>query len=154
MTRAPAESTLQLEYTVELGAPPDAVFALLTDHKALPTWVPLLRRVEVDGQAAGGVDTVRILHPWLGPAGEERIVEHDPPLAMSYSATDHALRGLYTQHLARITCTPSACGTTLRWTVKAHPAARAWRRVAARILFGWALRRSLRNLRARFPTAH
>jgi uncharacterized protein YndB with AHSA1/START domain len=150
----PASAPLQLDLACELGAPPEQVFTLLADHEALPTWVPGLRRVDVDSTRAarpGGAGAVRTLHPRIGVAGCELIIEVTPPHRLVYSASDASLRGLYTAHRAEITCTATGRGTRLTWQVWARPTERAWRRLFARLLVGFALWSSMRNLRRRFP---
>ncbi len=68
---------IQFETKRYLPAPPAVVFALISDHAALPTWVPGLRRVDVDGSRAthpGGVGTRRTLYPSVGVPGTEVVV--------------------------------------------------------------------------------
>jgi uncharacterized protein YndB with AHSA1/START domain len=147
-------SPVQFDLSCELGAPPEVVFSLLRDHAALPEWVPGLRSVEVDVAAAevpGGAGTVRTLYPWLGSAGRETVLALEPPWRLAYSASDESLRGLYSAHLAELTCAASPAGTRLRWIVRARSSPRWWLRGTARLLFGLGLRGALRRLRRRFP---
>ncbi|MEY2930654.1 MAG: Polyketide cyclase / dehydrase and lipid transport [Pseudomonadota bacterium] len=148
------EGLFQLEASCELGAAPEVVFALLSDHASLPSWVPGLRRVEVDCSNAvspGGVGTRRTLHALAGPPGTEIITDLVAPQRLAYSATDSSLRGLLTQHRAELCCEPSEGGTRLRWSVSGVPSQTWWKRVGARLIFGGAQRAGLRNLRRRFP---
>ena len=86
---------------VALDAPPDEVFAFITDHAKLPSWAPGVHRVAVDAsraEVAGGPGTVRTLIPRFGASGVETVVASEAPARFVYSASDASLRGLCTHH--------------------------------------------------------
>ena len=136
---------------VALDAPPDEVFAFITDHAQLPSWAPGVHRVAVDGsrpEVAGGPGTERTLYPRFGAEGVETVVASEAPARFVYSASDASLRGLCTHHRTTLSLAPSSAGsrTELRWVVEAAPSPSWWRAWVARWMFGWAARASCRNL--------
>jgi uncharacterized protein YndB with AHSA1/START domain len=147
------ERHLLFDETCELDAPPMAVFARLADHRTWPRWIAGLRRVDVDESCArvpGGAGIRRILYPIFGPPGVEVVTAFEPPFGLAYSATDDSLRGLCTLHEAVLSCTPTARGTRLRWTVRARPSSSWWKRIIARCVFSWPYRAGLRKLQEHF----
>ena len=46
-----ASAPIRTAASVEIAAPPEAVWAMLADHASWPQWFPLLDRVEVTGIA-------------------------------------------------------------------------------------------------------
>ena len=147
---------IQFEAGIEVDAQPEAVFALISDHRQLPSWVPGLRRVEVDESQAsspGGVGTRRKLYPIIGAAGVEVVVAFEPPHRIVYSASDESLRGLLTRHRAEISCQPSAGGTLIRWIVRGVRSRSGWKRILAKMVFRHALRGGLANLHRHFLAA-
>ena len=137
---------------VALDAPPDEVFAFITDHAKLPSWAPGVHRVAVDAsraEVAGGPGTVRTLIPRFGASGVETVVASEAPARFVYSASDASLRGLCTHHRTTLSLAPSGAGsrTELRWVVEATPSPSWWRAWVARWMFAWAARASCRNLR-------
>ena len=144
---------IQFEAAADLDAAPEVAFALISDHRRLPSWIPGLRRVEVDESQAlspGGVGTRRTLYPVVGPFGVEVVVEFEPPRRMAYSASDASLRGLLTRHRAELWCEPSAAGTRVRWVVRGVPARTWWKRMLAWLFVRHAQRAGLANLRRHF----
>lgn len=140
-----------------LSAPPAVVFELISDHAALPTWVPGLRRVDVDGSRATaprGIGTRRILYPRVGVPGTEVVVAFEPPFRLSYSATDESLRGFLTAHLSELQCAAYGEGTELSWTIRGRLARSWWKRLLARLLFARAIHAGVKNLERRFAPAH
>ena len=147
----PAAAQTLADVSVLIDAPPDAVFALLTDHARLPRWAPGVNRVTLDASravVAGGPGTVRTLHPRFGAEGVETVVASEAPARFVYSASDASLRGLCTHHRTTLSLAPSSAGsrTELRWVVEAAPSPSWWRAWVARWMFGWAARASCRNL--------
>jgi len=73
---------------VDIAAPPEVVWAVLTDAEAYPTWCPFTRRIETDWQ----LDSPIALHlNWdetsMGDAREvqhERIAVFEPSVALSW----------------------------------------------------------------------
>lgn len=96
---------LQFEAMTERDAPPGVVFTFVSEHRRLPSWIPGLRRLEVDESQAlspGGIGTRRTLHPVAGASGVEVVLAFEPPRRMVYSASDESLRGLLTEHRAEL----------------------------------------------------
>jgi uncharacterized protein YndB with AHSA1/START domain len=56
---------VRISREVELDAPPDVVFAVLADHLRWPSWFRGMKRVRIDGEAAG-VGALRTV--WVPPA--------------------------------------------------------------------------------------
>lgn len=137
----------------ELGAPPHVVFAFISDHAALPSWIPGLKRVDVDARAAGraGVGIRRTLHMFAGAAGTEIVTELEPARRLVYSATDDSLRGLLTDHRAELRCDERQGWTRFSWLITGRPAVSWWKRFVAHVIFSAAIYLGLRNLRRRFP---
>jgi hypothetical protein len=157
MNRA-AEDTdaapIQFHAQIEIHAPPEVVFAILSDHRGLLTWIPGLRRVDVDesgAQSPGGIGARRTHVPIAGPSGVEVIVGFELPRKMAYCASDESLRGLLTRHRSELWCESSPVGTLLRWSVRGEPSRTWWKRILARVVFRRAQRVGLANLRRRFP---
>lgn len=153
MAHAPAHKLAGVH--VALDAPPDEVFAFITDHAKLPSWAPGVHRVGVDTSRAeieGGPGTVRTLYPRFGASGVETVVASEAPARFVYSASDTSLRGLCTNHRTTLLLAPMDAGgrTELRWVVEAAPSPSWWRAWIARWMFAWAARVSCRNLRRIF----
>jgi uncharacterized protein YndB with AHSA1/START domain len=151
LTTMPTPPTRLLDAVIHLRAPASEVFALIGDHRALPRWVPGVRRVVVDDSRAespGGVGARRTLHMVLGPAGEEVVTTFVPPVRLRYSATDESLRGLCRSHTAELSCVPTERGTRLRWIVDVELPVSLWRRAVARALFWLVCSAGLRRLEA------
>lgn len=150
LTRSP----LALARAVRLGAPPEAVFAWITDFPRLPEWMPLIKRCTVDDTRAvtpGGVGAVRVIEALAGGPTLEAVVALERPTLLAYSASDASLMGMYTGHLSVLTCEPHARGGTwlswLSYGVPGRPPA-GWVGPAT---FRFVIRRSLANLGRLFP---
>lgn len=66
-------------------APPDAVFAVLADHRRWPEWFPSVKAVEVLGPAEGVGARRRVKVPGL--AVDEEFVAWDPGELFAFTAT-------------------------------------------------------------------
>lgn len=118
-TSAPLQHTLALE----LEATPEEVWALISDHEALPTFFPLINKVTVDNSSAaspGGVGAVRSCS-----LGEMQLTESvrvfEPGEAFGYSVVKGGMPGV-TNHLGLITLSPKGTTTVVRWeTYFDHP---------------------------------
>lgn len=142
--------TIQFQAEVVVNAEAEVVFAFISDHRRLPTWITGLKRVDVDESESlspGGVGTRRTLYPIAGPSGVEVIVEFEPPHSMVYCATDASLRGMLTQHRSEISCEPTAAGTRIRWIVRGVASQSWWKRLLAGLVFSRAQRSGLAKLR-------
>ena len=118
-TSAPLQHTL----TLELEATPEEVWALISDHEALPTFFPLINKVTVDNSSAaspGGVGAVRSCS-----LGEMQLTESirvfEPGRAFGYSVVKGGMPGV-TNHLGLIRLSPKGTTTVVRWeTYFDHP---------------------------------
>ena len=146
-----SDEPLQFDLSCELGAPPEDVFAFITAFERLPEWMPFMLRVRVDNTRAltpGGVGAVRV----IDGRTRETVVALEAPRLLAYSASDASLLGMYTHHLGVLTCDrlePSR--TRFRWLFHARPGRNVLLRFVGRHLMPFIFRRSMNNLRRRFP---
>jgi len=99
-------------------ATPDRVFAALTDHAALGSWLPADVRLETPGTPPpNGLGAVRVVRV-RGLSVRERVTRFDAPSAMDYRVISGAP---FQDHLGEIRVTPDGDGAL----------------VAYRIRFGW-----------------
>jgi carbon monoxide dehydrogenase subunit G len=112
-TRAP----LRAEQTFSLNAPPEKVWALVSDYEKLPTYLSFVDKVTVDNSSAAtanGVGAVRTCS-----IGDSTLFEDvrlwEPNRALAYSLRDGNPTGL-TGHLGLVVMAPNKTGgTTVRW---------------------------------------
>jgi uncharacterized protein YndB with AHSA1/START domain len=105
-----------------IAAPPETVFAVLTDHRAYPEFTPM-RRVELEKEgvpAPNGVGAVRKLTS-VGPPLREEVVEYEPSSKFVYKLLSGApLR----DHVGTVTLEPDGTGTQMSYTVDTTPTLR------------------------------
>jgi Polyketide cyclase / dehydrase and lipid transport len=110
---------LRLEQAVWLPAVPAAVFALLSNHEALPRLFVWIHRVMVDNSHAivpGGLGARRICLFGDDMILEEIIVGWDPPHLYAYAGVDATHPFGMTGHVGIIQCAASGTdGTLMRW---------------------------------------
>ena len=77
------ELPIRIARSVELGAPPDEVFAVLADHDGWTTWFGGMSRVRIDGLASGvgalrtvSVPPARVQERFSAWAAGERLTFH------------------------------------------------------------------------------
>jgi hypothetical protein len=103
--------------TIQIHAPPEAVWAVLTDLGRYPEWNPLFR--EASGQvAAGSRITLRSVHPANGRLMTVRpkITVADPGVELTWTSS---LPGIISgEH--RFTLTPAGGGTRLEQSEAFH----------------------------------
>jgi hypothetical protein len=103
--------------TIQIDAPPEAVWAVLTDLGRYPEWNPLFR--EASGQvAAGSRITLRSVHPANGRLMTVRpkITVADPGVELTWTSS---LPGIISgEH--RFTLTPAGGGTRLEQSEAFH----------------------------------
>jgi uncharacterized protein YndB with AHSA1/START domain len=86
------EAPIRIQRVVDLPCSCDEAFAVLADHERWPSWFTGMRRVRIDG-AAAGVDALRTV--WVGPARvQERFVVWEAPHRLSFSIVASNLPGL------------------------------------------------------------
>lgn len=103
----------------EVGAPPETVFDVLTDHRRYAE-ISRLRKSELEREgepAPNGVGAIRVLTA-VGPPIREEIVAYEPPTRFSYKV----LSGLPVRdHLGTVSLEPSDDGTRVTYALKATP---------------------------------
>lgn len=106
---------LQGAKSVCLSAPPEAVFAVVSDHARLNELVPGLGSVKVIApleEATNGEGTVRYCDFGNNMVNEEKVVLWNPPLAYGYSSKENGPFG-FRGHLGLVTCEPDGQGNTI-----------------------------------------
>lgn len=102
-----------------LTATPTEVFGVLADHRSWTTWFSGMRRVRVDGPAAG-VGALRTV--WVGPARvQERFLEWDPDVRLRFAVVGSNVPGLRTM-VEDWALAPTANGTALTVRIGVEPA--------------------------------
>ena len=111
------DAPLRAERTFTLNAPPEKVWALISDHEKVPTYLSMVEKVTVDNSHAvtlSGVGAVRTC-TISGMAFEEEMRLWEPNRALVYSLHEGNPVGM-TGHLAVALLAPNKTGgTTVRW---------------------------------------
>jgi uncharacterized protein YndB with AHSA1/START domain len=106
-------------YERQVAAPPETVFAVLTDHRRYSELTPL-RKSELERQgepAPNGVGAIRKLSA-VGPPLREEVVAYESPTRFSYKL----LSGLPVRdHLGTVELTPRDGGTRVVYAVRTTP---------------------------------
>jgi uncharacterized protein YndB with AHSA1/START domain len=103
----------------EVGAPPETVFDVLTDHRRYAEMTPLRKSVlEREGEPApNGVGSIRVLSA-VGPALREETIVYERPSRFSYKL----LSGLPVRdHVGTVSLEADGDGTKVTYAVKTHP---------------------------------
>lgn len=103
----------------EVGAPPEVVFDVLTDHRGYAEITPVRRAVlEREGDPApNGVGAIRSLHG-VGPPLREEVIAFERPSRFSYTV----LSGVPVRdHVGTVALEPTDGGTRLTYAVKTIP---------------------------------
>jgi uncharacterized protein YndB with AHSA1/START domain len=103
----------------QVAAPPETVFAVLTDHRRYSELTPLRKsELEREGEPApNGVGAIRKLSA-VGPPLREEVVAYEPPIRFSYKL----ISGLPVRdHLGTVELTPAAGGTKVVYAVRTTP---------------------------------
>ncbi|HEY5709698.1 MAG TPA: SRPBCC family protein [Solirubrobacterales bacterium] len=106
-------------FTREVGAPPEVVFEVLTDHRRYSELTPLRKSVlEREGDPApNGVGAIRKLTA-VGPALREEVIAYEEPRRFSYTL----LSGLPVRdHVGTVELTPNGNGTKMVYAVRTQP---------------------------------
>ena len=111
------QAPLRAERTVSLNASPDKVWALISDHEKLPTYLSFVQKVTVDNAnatTANGVGAVRTCS-----IGDIALIEDirlsEANRALAYSVQDGNPMGM-TGHLGvALLAANETGGTTVRW---------------------------------------
>jgi uncharacterized protein YndB with AHSA1/START domain len=103
----------------EVGAPPEVVFEVLTDHRGYASITPV-RRVDLEREgepAPNGVGAIRVLRS-VGPPLREEVIAYVAPSRFSYTV----LSGLPVRdHVGTVSLEPNGAGTRVTYAVKTIP---------------------------------
>ena len=103
----------------EIGAPPETVFEVLTDHRGYADITPM-RKVELEREgvpAPNGVGAIRVLHS-IGPPLREEVIAYRSPSRFSYKM----LSGIpVRKHVGTVELTPEGDGTKVTYAVHTTP---------------------------------
>src|ERR1700755_410674 len=106
-------------YVRQVAAPPETVFAVLTDHRRYAE-LPPRRRRELGREAEPaptGVGAIRKLSA-VGPPLREEVLAYEEPTRFSYKL----LSGLPVRdHIGTVELSPSGAGTRVVYAVRTHP---------------------------------
>jgi uncharacterized protein YndB with AHSA1/START domain len=96
-------------------AAPDRVFAALTDHAALGSWLPANVRLETPGTPSpNGLGAVRVVRV-RGLPIREQVTRFEAPRAMDYRVISGAP---FQDHLGEIHVTPDGDGTLVDYRIR------------------------------------
>jgi uncharacterized protein YndB with AHSA1/START domain len=105
--------------TREIGAPPETVFAVLTDHRKYSELTPLRKSVlEREGEPApNGLGAIRKLSA-VGPPLREEVIAYEPVERFSYKL----LSGLPVRdHVGTVELSAGGSGTKMVYAVRTQP---------------------------------
>jgi uncharacterized protein YndB with AHSA1/START domain len=103
----------------EIAAPPETVFAVLTDHRKYSELTPLRKsELEREGEPApDGLGAIRKLTA-VGPPLREEVIAYEPVERFSYKL----LSGLPVRdHVGTVELTADGSGTKMVYAVRTHP---------------------------------
>jgi uncharacterized protein YndB with AHSA1/START domain len=103
----------------QVAAPPETVFAVLTDHRRYSEITPLRKAVlEREGEPVpDGVGAIRVLSA-VGPPLREEVLAYEPSTRFSYKL----LSGLPVRdHVGTVELSPSPGGTRVVYAVRTTP---------------------------------
>ncbi len=106
-------------FTREIAAPPETVFAVLTDHRKYSELTPLRKsELEREGEPApNGLGAIRKLTA-MGPPLREEVIAYEPVERFSYKL----LSGLPVRdHIGTVELTPGGKGTEMVYAVRTQP---------------------------------
>jgi uncharacterized protein YndB with AHSA1/START domain len=106
-------------FTREIGAPPETVFGVLTDHRRYSELTPLRKsELEREGEAdPNGVGAIRKLTA-VGPPMREEVIAFEAPSRFSYTV----LSGLPVRdHVGTVELKSDGDGTTMVYAVRTQP---------------------------------
>jgi uncharacterized protein YndB with AHSA1/START domain len=103
----------------EIAAPPETVFAVLTDHRKYSELTPLRKsELEREGEPSpNGLGAIRKLTA-VGPPLREEVIAYEPVERFSYKL----LSGLPVRdHVGTVELTAAGSGTKMVYAVRTHP---------------------------------
>ncbi len=103
-----------VQYTLQIRASIESVFARLTDHESMGDWPGVSSaKLLVQGQPKNGMGAVRVLRA-RGLSIHEKVVHFDPPNRYDYQI----IKGLPVRHLGSVRLTQEGELVTVHWEVK------------------------------------
>ena len=106
----------------DFAAPPERVFAVLSDHeelgRVLNTNIKRVRDASDDPENVNGVGSVRRIQSFGVPAFEETVTVCDPPNVIEYTITKGSP---IKNHRGRLEFRPTEQGTHLHYTIEFQP---------------------------------
>src|SRR6201993_1546693 len=119
---AGARIIAMVEFTLRhtTTAPIEKVFDVLTDHRGMADYVPLLRRSTLDREgtpAPNGVGAVRRLEA-VGPAIVEEIIDYQRPTRYAYKMLSGAP---VRDHVGTVELREAGTGTEVSWHLRSTP---------------------------------
>ena len=109
-----------LDFSRTIAAPPETVFEVATDHRAMPGFTRF-RAVELEREgepAPNGLGAIRVLH-LIGPPVREEVVAYEPPHRFSYRMLSGAP---VRDHVGVIELTAVEAGTRMSYLLETTPA--------------------------------
>ena len=106
-------------YERQVAAPPETVFAVLTEHHLYAEITPMRRStLEREGEPApNGVGAIRVLTS-AGPPLREEVIAYEPPGRFSYKLLSGAP---VRDHVGTVELTPQGGGTKVVYAVRTTP---------------------------------
>lgn len=108
-----------LDFSRTIAAPPEVVFGVATDHRAMPTFTRF-RSVEIEREgdpAPNGLGAIRVLR-LIGPPVREEVVAYEHPRLFTYRMLSGAP---VRDHVGTIELTPAAAGTRMSYVLETTP---------------------------------
>jgi uncharacterized protein YndB with AHSA1/START domain len=117
-----ARIMVMVEFTLRqtTTAPIEKVFDVLTNHRGIAEYMPLLRRSTLDREgtpAPNGVGAVRRLEA-VGPAIVEEIIDYQRPTGYTYKLISGAP---VRDHVGTVTLREAGTGTEATWHLRSTP---------------------------------
>lgn len=109
-----------LDFSRTIAAPPETVFEVATDHRAMPRFTRF-RGVELEREgdpAPNGLGAIRVLH-LIGPPVREEVVAYEPPHRFSYRMLSGAP---VRDHVGVIELTAVEAGARMSYLLETTPA--------------------------------
>lgn len=141
-TKAP----LQMEFSRKIQATPNEIWRLLSNHKALPSWIPKVKNSTVVDKGANGKEqegTVREVR-FGGDLLNETIVFWDETFGYAYSIADmHIVKN----HVGHFNITEKLDGTIVSWSQYYEPQGNALKRwMAKNVMLPMVMKKALKNI--------
>ena len=136
----------QIQFSRKLEAPISAVWAVVSNHRGMTQWIPMISHVELvqpDAHGTWGEGCER--HCQFGSdLLHEKIVHWDPPYAYAYAIAD---MDLVKDHVGHIQLVEKLDGTMISWTQYYKPNSNFFKNwMAKNVLLPYVMKKALKNL--------